>query len=132
MVTRPLEPQPPPVELEARYGLAGTAAKHYLRPEEPPFLKADRTQTTVLFSGFTWKHDRLIQGAWAGLGYKVRYLPCPDIRACRTGQEYGMRIRDHAVQDRCEPLTVDGTVAVERGYQISYKPPWWDGCFHLL
>ncbi len=62
---------------------------HFKRPDERPFTRAQRFNTTLLFGGLTWKHEKLIQGALEGLGYKVRSLPVPDVQAFQTGKEFG-------------------------------------------
>ncbi len=62
---------------------------HFKRPEERPFTRAQRSSTTLLFGGLTWKHERLIQAALEGLGYNVQSLPVPDVRAFQTGKEFG-------------------------------------------
>jgi predicted nucleotide-binding protein (sugar kinase/HSP70/actin superfamily) len=63
--------------------------RHFKRPVERPFTRADRGHTTVLFGGLTWNHERLIQGAWEGLGYKCEVVPTPDVTAFQLGKEYG-------------------------------------------
>ncbi len=62
---------------------------HFKRPVERPFTRAERSGTTILFGGLTWKHERLIQGVLEGLGYRAQPLPTPDRRAFQTGKEYG-------------------------------------------
>lgn len=62
---------------------------HFKRPVERAFTRADRPHTTVLFGGLTWSHERLIQGAWEGLGYKCEVVPVPDVAAFQLGKEYG-------------------------------------------
>jgi len=63
--------------------------KHFKRPVERTFTRADRPHTTVLFGGLTWSHERLIKGAWEGLGYKCDVVPTPDVAAFQLGKEYG-------------------------------------------
>lgn len=63
--------------------------KHYKAPVQHAFTSAQRAHTTVLFGGLTWNHERLIKGAWEGLGYKCDVLPCPDVEAFQLGKEYG-------------------------------------------
>jgi predicted nucleotide-binding protein (sugar kinase/HSP70/actin superfamily) len=63
--------------------------RHFKRPVERPFTRADRGHTTVLFGGLTWNHERLIQGAWEGLGYKCEVVPTPNVAAFQLGKEYG-------------------------------------------
>jgi predicted nucleotide-binding protein (sugar kinase/HSP70/actin superfamily) len=75
--------------LEREAGIATTAPQHFKRPQETSFTRAQRDRTTLLFGGLTWKHERLIHGAWEGLGYKCETLPTPDVRAFQLGKEYG-------------------------------------------
>jgi predicted nucleotide-binding protein (sugar kinase/HSP70/actin superfamily) len=63
--------------------------QHFKRPVERPFTRDQRPYTTVLFGGLTWSHERLIKGAWEGLGYKCDVVPTPDVRAFQLGKEYG-------------------------------------------
>ena len=46
------------------------AVQHFKRPVEKPFTRDQRPYTTILFGGLTWSHERLIKGAWEGIGYK--------------------------------------------------------------
>ncbi len=55
------------------------------------FTAAERPKITLLVSGLTAAHDFLIEGALAGLGYKVTALDCPDNEALRHGKEFGNR-----------------------------------------
>src|SRR5919197_3344997 len=75
--------------LEREAGVTETAHTHFRRPEERPFTKAQRPHTTVLFGGLTWKHERILQGSIAGLGYKVMPLPNADKQSFQVGKEYG-------------------------------------------
>jgi predicted nucleotide-binding protein (sugar kinase/HSP70/actin superfamily) len=75
--------------LEREAGIAGNAVRHFKRPVERPFTKSQRPHTTLLFGGLTWKHERLIQGALEGLGYKAEPLPTPNVAAFQTGKEFG-------------------------------------------
>ncbi len=63
--------------------------RHFKRPVERPFTRDQRPYTTVLFGGLTWSHERLIKGAWEGLGYKCEVVPTPDVKAFQLGKEYG-------------------------------------------
>jgi len=63
--------------------------KHFKAPAQAAFTRDQRDHTTVLFGGLTWNHERLIKGAWQGLGYKTDVVPCPDVRAFQIGKEYG-------------------------------------------
>jgi len=75
--------------LESQAGLEEREASHFKRPVERPFLKSERATTTLLFGGLTWKHEKLIHGAWEGLGYKVEVIQTPDVAAFQLGKEYG-------------------------------------------
>ncbi|MGH7265989.1 MAG: hypothetical protein ACREMB_14265, partial [Candidatus Rokuibacteriota bacterium] len=37
--------------------------------------RAERDKVTILFGGLTWKHERLVQGVFHGLGYRAQPLP---------------------------------------------------------
>jgi predicted nucleotide-binding protein (sugar kinase/HSP70/actin superfamily) len=63
--------------------------QHFKRPVERSFTRDQRPYTTVLFGGLTWSHERLIKGAWEGLGYRCEIVPTPDVRAFQLGKEYG-------------------------------------------
>lgn len=64
-------------------------AHHFQRPKENPFLKSQRSTTKILFGGLTWKHEKLIQAAWEGLGYLAEPVEVPDVKAFQLGKEYG-------------------------------------------
>jgi len=63
--------------------------QHYKRPQELPFTEDQRDHTTILIGGLTFSHERLIQGAWKGLGYKCEVISTPDVAAFQLGKEYG-------------------------------------------
>ena len=75
--------------LEREMGLAPHDTEHFARPVERPFTRDQRPHTTVLYGGLTWKHEHLIQGALAGLGYVCEPMPVPDVAAFQLGKEYG-------------------------------------------
>jgi len=75
--------------LESEHGLAATELHHFKRPAEKPFTKDQRSTTTLLFGGLTWKHEKLVHGALEGLGYRAQAVPTPNVRAFQTGKEYG-------------------------------------------
>ncbi|MFA6234239.1 MAG: activator of (R)-2-hydroxyglutaryl-CoA dehydratase [Bacteroidota bacterium] len=75
------------LRLERESGLVPRKG-HWERPTERAFTRAERKNTTVLFGGLTWKHERLIQANLHRLGYSARYLPAPDVRAFETGKEF--------------------------------------------
>lgn len=43
---------------------------------------------TILFGGLTRAHEHLVEGAWEGLGYRVKALPEPDNEALALGREF--------------------------------------------
>jgi predicted nucleotide-binding protein (sugar kinase/HSP70/actin superfamily) len=51
------------------------APNHYAAYKPRPFKKEERNNVTVLYGGLTWKHERLIQGAFHNLKYKAEPLP---------------------------------------------------------
>ncbi|HAY32636.1 MAG TPA: activator of (R)-2-hydroxyglutaryl-CoA dehydratase [Ignavibacteria bacterium] len=75
--------------LEKEYELDKKEINHFKRPFERAFTKDQRGDTTILFGGLTWKHEKLIKGALEGIGYKTDYIPVPDKKAFQLGKEYG-------------------------------------------
>lgn len=75
--------------LEEEYGMNSKKIDHFKRPFEKAFAKDQRDETTILFGGLTWKHEKLIKGALEGLGYKTNYIPTPNKKAFQLGKEYG-------------------------------------------
>jgi len=75
--------------LEREAATARKDAFHFKRPEERPFLRSERGDTTLLFGGLTWKHEKLVHGALEGIGYKAQMMPTPDVAAFQAGKEYG-------------------------------------------
>ncbi len=75
--------------LMAEAGLEEKKSNHFKKPKENPFTKDQRSHTTLLFGGLTWKHEHLLHGAFEGLGYKCEYVPVPDVDAFQLGKEYG-------------------------------------------
>jgi len=49
--------------------------KHYQAYRPKPFTREQREETTLLFGGLTWKHERLMQGALHNMKYKAEPLP---------------------------------------------------------
>lgn len=76
-------------KLEAEYGLESKKIDHFRRPFEKAFTKDQRKNTTILFGGLTWKHEKLIKGALEGIGYTTDYIPTADKKAFQLGKEYG-------------------------------------------
>src|SRR5580698_2065909 len=52
-------------------------------------LAEERSRVTILFGGFTWKHEDLIRAVFQGCGYRCEKLPVPDVPAFQTGKEFG-------------------------------------------
>lgn len=75
--------------LEAEYGVESKKIDHFRRPFEKAFTKDQRKETTILFGGLTWKHEKLIKGALEGIGYTTDYIPTADKKAFQLGKEYG-------------------------------------------
>ncbi len=63
--------------------------KPFQRPVERPFTADQRAHTTLLFGGLTVKHEELIKGSLAGMGYTCENMPIPDVKAFQLGKEYG-------------------------------------------
>jgi predicted nucleotide-binding protein (sugar kinase/HSP70/actin superfamily) len=63
--------------------------KHFHRPPERPFTAEERDQVTILFGGFTWKHERFIEAILRGAGYRCQMLPNPDVESFAYGREFG-------------------------------------------
>jgi predicted nucleotide-binding protein (sugar kinase/HSP70/actin superfamily) len=55
------------------------------------FVRSERASVTILLGGLTLAHDRLVEGAFRGLGYNIRALDCADEAALRVGKEFGNR-----------------------------------------
>jgi predicted nucleotide-binding protein (sugar kinase/HSP70/actin superfamily) len=112
MSTQPVEPKPAhspnlvqigsPIEdviqqrlleerarLEREAGVAKREVHHFKRPAERHFTAGQRGDTTLLFGGLTWKHEKLVHGALEGLGYRAEAVPTPNVKAFQTGKEYG-------------------------------------------
>lgn len=68
--------------------LVGGGVRHFKRPEERPFLRAERERVTCLFGGLTRRHDELILAAGRGMGYKADRIPVPTKEDYQTGREY--------------------------------------------
>lgn len=77
------------MRLEKEYGVNSAKIDHFKRPLERAFTKNQRADTTILFGGLTWKHERLIRGVLQGLGYNAAEIPTPNKRAFQLGKEYG-------------------------------------------
>ncbi len=62
---------------------------HFHRPVERAFTAEERNRVTILFGGFTWKHEDLIRAVFQGCGYRCEKLPVPNVAAFQTGKEFG-------------------------------------------
>jgi predicted nucleotide-binding protein (sugar kinase/HSP70/actin superfamily) len=63
--------------------------EHFHRPAERPFTAEERNRVTILFGGFTWKHERFIGAILRAAGYRCQVLPTPDVASFTVGREYG-------------------------------------------
>ncbi|HMC59992.1 MAG TPA: hypothetical protein VKJ01_12435, partial [Candidatus Solibacter sp.] len=75
--------------LEREAGLVKREAHQFKKPVERPFTAGQRPDTTLLFGGLTWKHEKLVHGALEGLGYRAEAVPTPNVKAFQAGKEYG-------------------------------------------
>jgi predicted nucleotide-binding protein (sugar kinase/HSP70/actin superfamily) len=66
-----------------------TSPSHFHRPVERAFTAEQRNRVTILFGGFTWKHEDLIRAVFQGCGYNCEKLPVPDVAGFQTGKEFG-------------------------------------------
>lgn len=78
-------------EQAAELGLQQETRTQWFDPVPRQFLAKDKASTTILFGGLTMAHDYLVEGALAGLGYKVQHMDCPDNDSLRFGKEFGNR-----------------------------------------
>lgn len=58
---------------------------------DPKVRKTERENVTLLISGLTAAQDFLVEGALAGLGYKVTNFGTPDNAGLQVGKEFGNR-----------------------------------------
>src|SRR5437899_722446 len=70
-------------------GLTVGPVKHFKRPVERAFTKAERGQVTIWFGGLTLRHEQLILAGLEGLGYKAGIVPTPAKPDFQAGKEYG-------------------------------------------
>lgn len=75
--------------LRAEAGLDEPAPRHFRRPQERPFHAHERAHVTILYGGFTMRHDRIIGAALRGLGYRVQRIDTPSKADFQAGKEYG-------------------------------------------
>ncbi len=75
----------------SRLGL-DTSPKNWLETmKDLKFSRSERPNVTILLGGLTLAHDRLVEGAFRGLGYRIKALECPNLDALRVGKEFGNR-----------------------------------------
>ena len=100
--------------LLAKAGLNEGPKKHFKRPAELPFTKKDRETNTVLFGGFTLRHERLLQAAMGSLGYNLSIVPTPIKADFQAGKEYGNN-------GQCNPtyFTVGALVAFHTAHKMA-------------
>jgi len=70
-------------------GLKSAPLRHFKRPREVPFRRAERGQVTVWFGGLTLRHEELVQAGLEGLGYHVGVIPTPTKADFQAGKEFG-------------------------------------------
>jgi predicted nucleotide-binding protein (sugar kinase/HSP70/actin superfamily) len=75
--------------LEKEAGIERREIHHFHKPIELPFTALQRDDTTLLFGGLTWKHERLVHAALESLGYRCESVPVPNKKAFQLGKEYG-------------------------------------------
>jgi len=61
--------------LEHEAGVAHHEAHHFKRPVERAFTRNERGDTTLLFGGLTWKHEKLSTARWKASATAPK--PCP-------------------------------------------------------
>src|SRR3970040_2590609 len=86
-IRRRLDEERRRLELEA--GIERREVHHFHKPIELPFTKLQRDDTTLLFGGLTWKHERMVHAALESLGYRCESGPVPNKKAFQLGKEYG-------------------------------------------
>jgi hypothetical protein len=69
--------------------LTTTPIKHYHCSTDRLFTAEERDRVTILFGGFTWKHERFVEAILRGSGYRCQMLPNPNVAAYSVGKEYG-------------------------------------------
>ena len=77
------------VRLEREAGLVKKETHAFKKPVERMFTANERGHTTLLFGGLTWKHEKLVHGAFEALGYMAEIVPTADVAAFQLGKEFG-------------------------------------------
>src|SRR5438093_1550674 len=75
--------------LENELGIERKEMSQFFKPKENPFTEDQRSHTTLLFGGLTWKHEKLVHAAFERLGYRCEVVPTPNVAAFQLGKEYG-------------------------------------------
>jgi len=74
--------------LRLALGVPKKKVRHFHRPPELPFTRAERDRVTILCGGLTRTHDYVLTAAAEGLGYRVLDLPTPDNQGLAVGKEF--------------------------------------------
>ncbi|MEO8063587.1 MAG: hypothetical protein ABI821_12665 [Pseudomonadota bacterium] len=64
-----------------------SAAEPYRAYKPRPFKREEREQVTILFGNLHWRAERVMQGAFANLGYRTQILPTATREDLLTGRE---------------------------------------------
>src|SRR6202030_504392 len=67
-----------------------SSPSHFHRPVERAFTAEERNRVTILFGGFTWKHEDLIRAVFQGCGYRCEKLPVPTFPHFRSAKRMGI------------------------------------------
>ena len=70
-------------------GLVSGPIRHFRRPPEAPFTRAERDRVTIWFGGLTMRHETLIAAALEGLGYRVGLIPTATKADFQAGKAFG-------------------------------------------
>ena len=85
---------------------------HFHRPVERAFTAEQRKHVTILFGGFTWKHEDLIRAVFQGCGYRCEKLPVPNVNAFQQRKELDNNGQCTTVfTSGCPPVTIGLTPA---------------------
>jgi predicted nucleotide-binding protein (sugar kinase/HSP70/actin superfamily) len=87
--SRPAPPGCACAEREPQQAAPARKSGHFRRPVERPFTAEERDRVTILFGGFTWKHERFIEAILRAAGYRCQMLPNPDVESFAFGREFG-------------------------------------------
>ena len=63
--------------------------RQFQRPVENDFTAEQRPSTTLLFGGFTFRHEYLMKCHFERVGYNTEVLPTPNTVSFQKGKEYG-------------------------------------------